>query len=252
MHNPVLLQEVITGLNIKKNGLYIDATVGEGGHLLEIAKRGGKVLGIDWDENQVQNLSHVILGRSPSTSLRINSVTTPESLLDSGRAFAESDSASLARMTSNIVLVQGNFADIEEIAIKNNFFPVDGVLFDLGLSLDQIQKSGRGFSYKNLDEPLDMRIDTTITMTAANLVKSLAQNELYEIFAHFSEEINSLAISQALVRTRSLRPINKVGDLIKIIDQVIGQKNKKTSARIFQALRIAVNNELENLKKGLN
>src|SRR3989338_5769564 len=133
MHTPVLLQEVITGLNIKKNGLYIDATVGEGGHMLEIAKRGGKVLGIDLDEKQVQNLSYVILGRSE--------VTTPEPLLDSGRTFAESDSASLARMTNNIVLVQGNFSDIEKIAIKNNFFPVDGVLFDLGLSLDQIQKS---------------------------------------------------------------------------------------------------------------
>ena len=243
MHNPVLLQEVITGLNIKKNGLYIDATVGEGGHMLEIAKRGGKVLGIDLDEKQVQNLSYVILGRSE--------VTTPEPLLDSGRTFAESDSASLARMTNNIVLVQGNFSDIEKIAKKNNFFPVEAVLFDLGLSMDQIQKSGRGFSYKKLGEPLDMRIDTSLVMTAAKLLKSLDQNELYEIFANYSEEINSLAISQALIRARSLRPIEKVADLIKIIDEVVGHKKQPTYARIFQALRIAVNDELENLKKGL-
>ena len=215
MHTPVLLQEVITGLNIKKNGLYIDATVGEGGHMLEIAKRGGRVLGIDWDNKQIQNLE-----------LRIKNY-------------------------KDIKLEVGNFCEIESIAKKIGFYPVDGVLFDLGLSMDQIQKSGRGFSYKKLGEPLDMRIDTSLVMTAAKLLKSLDQNELYEIFANYSEEINSLAISQALIRARSLRPIEKVADLIKIIDQVVGHKKQPTYARIFQALRIAVNDELENLKKGL-
>jgi len=230
MHNPVLLKETLEGLNIRQDGLYIDATVGEGGHLIEIAKRGGKVLGIDWDEKQIKNLI----------------LRHPEFI--SGSDFKKQ---MLKLVQHDIRIVQGNFADIEDIAKKNNFFPIDSVLFDLGLSMDQIQKSGRGFSYKNLDEPLDMRIDTALATTASNLLKSLDQNELYEIFAHYSEEINSLAIGKALIRARSLRPINKVGDLIKIIDQVLGQKSNKTYARIFQALRIAVNDELENLNKGL-
>ena len=241
MHHPVLLKETVDGLNIKKDGLYIDATVGEGGDLIEIAKRGGKVLGIDADLERIKRLN-VILGTSEAR--------TPESLLDSGRA-PPTKSGSLARMTNNITLVQGNFADIEKIARENNFFPVDGILFDLGLSMEQIEKSGRGFSYRNLDELLDMRIDRTLDTTASNLVNSLEQNELYEIFAHYGEEINSLAISKALVRARTVRPIEKVDNLIKVIDQVLGEKNKKVYARVFQALRIAVNNEFENLKKGL-
>src|SRR3989338_3749648 len=153
MHTPVLLKETIEGLNIRSGGLYIDATAGEGGHLLEIAKRGGKVLGIDADSEQVKRLKDVILGRSKAT--------TPES--DSGQA----------RMTDNIVLVKGNFADIEKIAKKNNFFPVDGILFDLGLSMEQIESSGKGFSYRKINEPLDMRIDSATETTAAELIRSL-------------------------------------------------------------------------------
>ncbi|OGK42755.1 16S rRNA (cytosine(1402)-N(4))-methyltransferase [Candidatus Roizmanbacteria bacterium RIFCSPLOWO2_01_FULL_35_13] len=239
MHTPVLLQEAIEGLNIKKDGLYIDATAGEGGHLTEIARLGRKVLGIDQDEEQIKKLS-VILG---SPTLRR---TTPESSLDSGRA-----SLSLARMTNKIVLVQGNFKDIEKLAKENNFFPVDGILFDLGLSMYQLKKSGRGFSYKNLAEPLDMRISSAIESKASYLINNLEQNELYEIFARYGEEINSLAISKTVVRARSLKPIEKVGDLLQIIDEATGEKDNKTYARIFQALRISVNNELENLKKVL-
>lgn len=216
MHTPVLLKEALEGLNIKKDGLYIDATAGEGGHLLEIAKLGGKVLGIDQDADQIKQLAI------------------------SNQQF------------NNIKLAVGNFADIESIAKINKFFPVNGILFDLGLSINQIQKSEKGFSYKNLDEPLDMRLSTTFEMTAAKIVNNFNQNELYEIFASYGEEINSLAISKAIVRTRTIKPIEKVGELINIIDQVTADKNNKTYARIFQALRIAVNSELENLKKGID
>jgi len=218
MHTPVLLKEAIDGLNIKKEGLYIDATVGEGGHLIEIAKKGGKVLGIDLDEEQISNIKYQI---------------------------------SKSEFLKNIKLVSGNFADIETIARKNKFYPVAGVLFDLGLSLEQIQKSGRGFSYRKLEESLDMRIDTRITTTAADLVNSLNQNQIYEILARYGEEINSLAISRAIIRARSLKKINTVGHLIEIIDRTTGKKDSRTYARVFQALRIAVNDELEKLKKGL-
>lgn len=216
MHTPVLLQAAVEGLNIKQGGFYIDATVGEGGHLLEISKQGGKVLGIDWDDKQIQNLE-----------LRIKNY-------------------------QNTKKVQGNFADIEKIAKANNFFPVDGVLFDLGLSTEQIQTAGRGFSYHKVNEPLDMRICSNLKTTAADIVNSFDQAELYEILAGYSEDINSLAISQAIIRTRAVKKINTVEDLLKIISEKIGIKDNRTNARIFQALRIAVNHEFDNLKKGLN
>lgn len=210
MHHPVLLNEAIEGLKVKKEGLYIDATVGEGGHMREIIKRGGKVLGIEWDEEQI------------------------------------------LKIEDRSKIVKGNFADIEAIARKQHFFPVDGILFDLGLSLGQIKNSGRGFSYENLNEPLDMRIDSSTQTTAQTIVNSLSEEQLYEILARYGEEIHSRSIVQTLVRSRTIKPIITVGDLISIIDRTIGKKNTKTYARIFQALRIAVNNELDNLKKGLN
>ncbi|MBI4226236.1 16S rRNA (cytosine(1402)-N(4))-methyltransferase RsmH [Candidatus Roizmanbacteria bacterium] len=248
MHTPVLLKEAIEGLNVRQNGLYIDATVGEGGHLFEITKRGGKALGIDWDEKQINRLN-VILGRSESDDSRI--VVNNN---DSGQVFRQAQDTEQSRsagMTNNIILVQGNFADIEEIAKKNKFYPVDGVIFDLGLSMGQIDNSKRGFSYNNLAERLDMRLDSRLKTTAADLINSLNQDQIYEILARYGEEINSLAISRALVRARSLKKIKTVGDVVKIIDRAIEKKDKRTYARVFQALRIAVNNELKNLKKGL-
>ncbi len=218
MHYPVLLEEAIEGLDIKKDHLYIDATVGEGGHMVEIAKRGGKVLGIDWDYKQISNIKDQILKSENSKDIK---------------------------------LVIGNFAGIEKIAKENNFFPVDGVLFDLGLSINQIQESNRGFSYENLAERLDMRLNYRLKTTAADLINSLNQNQIYEILARYGEEINSRTIVQTLIRARSLRKIKTAGDLIRIIEKATGKKDRLIYARVFQALRIAVNNELENLKKGL-
>lgn len=208
MHHPVLLKEVIEGLNVKKDGLYIDATFGEAGHSQEILKRGGKILGIELDESQIQNLK-------------------------------------------NIKVVRGNFAEIEKIAKENKFHPVDGILFDLGLSMNQISLSGRGFSYKKPNEPLDMRISLLSTTTAADIVNSFPEDQLYEILAKYSEEINSGPIAHAVFRARTLSKIRTVSDMIRIINDSLGYKNTKVYARVFQALRIAVNNDLDNLKKGL-
>lgn len=215
MHTPVLLQEVLEALEIKKNSLYIDATVGEGGHALKIAELGGKVLGIDIDLEQVQSLKFKI------QSLR------------------------------NIRIVQGNYKDIERIAKKRGFFPVDGVLFDLGLSMRQIRKSGRGFSYNRPDEELDMRLADEEKSKAKDFLNSLDEDSLYEIFARFSEELGSRSIARAIVRSRSLKRIDKVGDLTETIDQAIGRKDEKVYGRIFQSLRIAVNSEFKNMKKGI-
>jgi len=213
-HTPVLLKEVIDNLNIKPNGLYIDATVGEGGHGQEILKKQGRLLGIDRDERQIEGLKQ-------------------------------------KEIFKNAFLFNDNFANIEDIAKKNKYYPVDGIIFDLGLSMRQIQKSKKGFSYKNEDEYLDMRLSNNIIKTASSIINSLKASELYEIFTKYSEEINSRAIAKGIVNARSLKKIEKVGDLLRIIDKTIKRKDKQVYARIFQALRIAVNNEFENLKKAL-
>lgn len=220
MHTPVLLQQVIESLNISAHGKYIDATFGEGGYTREIHNHKGKVLAIDLDRSQL--LSSDLIKESNSLDSRLRG--------------------------NDIVLVQGNFAEIEKIAKENDFFPVDGVIFDLGLSMKQYEDSKRGFSYKKLNEPLDMRIDNSFKLTARDLIKKSTINELYEIFAKNSEEIKSKEIAESI---KSAKKVELVRDLIYAIDRAVGYKSSSVYARIFQALRIAVNGEFDNLKKGL-
>lgn len=212
MHTPVLLKEVIEALNIKKDSLYIDATFGEGGHSQAILEKGGKVLGIDLDPEQIINNQLSII---------------------------------------NLRLVEGNFGDIEKIAKENDFFPVDGIVFDLGLSMRQISQSGRGFSFKKSNEPLDMRMSLKTEATAKDLLNHLSESELYDIFARNSEEINSQAVAREIVIRRQFRKLETVNDLINSIDRAIGEQDKNVYKRIFQALRIQVNDEFKNLKNGL-
>ncbi len=213
MHTPVLLEQVIEALEIKKDGLYIDSTFGEGGYSQAILDKGGKVLGLDLDPGQIINNQLSMI---------------------------------------NLKLVEGNFGDIEKLAKENNFFPVDGVIFDLGLSIRQINQSGRGFSFKRLNEPLDMRMSLKTEMTAKYLLNHLSEAELYEVFAKNSEEINSQNIAREIIVRRSFKKLEIVGNLINCIDRAIGEPDKNVYKRIFQALRIQVNEEFENLKKGLN
>lgn len=214
MHRSVFLEEAIRALEVKEGKRYIDATLGGGGHTSKILKLGGKVLAIEWDDERFKS--------------------------------------SKFRGFKNFRLVLGNFEEIEKIAKTNNFYPVDGVLFDLGLSMEQLDSSGRGFSFKKENEPLDMRISRKLKWTAADFVNSLSAKKLYEVFARYSEEINSWPIAQAIVNARRLKEIKTVGDLRRVIDS-LELKGKKESIlrRIFQALRIKVNDELENLKQGL-
>ncbi len=215
MHTPVLLQETVNGLAVKKGGRYIDATAGAGGHLEALLKLGAHVLAIDWDENQLIAVKRRITNRS------------------------------------HLILVPGNFGQIETIAKKNRFDSVDGVIFDLGLSFNQLSDSGRGFSFKNDDDPLDMRINEKNELKAADLLNSLTKDNLYEIFAKYGEEINSLSIAETIVRTRTVKPYMKVRDLKESIDKTVKNNNNRIYARIFQALRIGVNDELTHLKAGL-
>lgn len=209
MHTPVLLQQAIESLNVKKNGLYVDATFGEGGYTNEILKRGGRVLAIDLDADQ--------LGRSQISN-------------------------------KNLVLKEGNFARIEEIARKADFFPVDGVVFDLGLSMGQLDFGERGLSYNKLSEALDMRIGGKGDLTAEELINGSTEEELYEILAHNSEELKSKEIAKEI---KSRKKVRTVSDLVSAIDKAAGFKSRTIYARIFQALRIEVNREFDNLRKGL-
>ena len=217
-HTPVLLQETLEALQVQKGEKYIDATLGLGGHTQEILKHGGRVLGIELDKESLEHRKQELIYES-------------------------------------VTLVHGNFADIKEIAQKHGFTAVHGVLFDLGLSMWQIRESGKGLSYEQDDELLDMRIcstahETSGTKTAADIVNSYAEDHLYDIFTKNAEELNSRAIAQALVQSRRIKHIRTVGELKRVIETV--SKKTSTLARIFQALRIEVNNEFENIRHGLD
>jgi 16S rRNA (cytosine1402-N4)-methyltransferase len=215
MHHPVLLQTVNEQLAVKKGGLYIDATAGEGNLIEEILKQGGRVLAFDWDKEQINRLRKKFEGKT------------------------------------DLILVNENFAKIYQIALQYQFYPVDGVIFDLGLSAGQLERSGKGFSFKKVNEPLDMRINSYLPLSAADILNRLSFFELDDAFCRFGEDINTKKIVQAIVEKRKIKPIEKVSDLTEIVDTAIERKDEKTYRRIFQALRIMVNHELENLEDGL-
>jgi len=218
-HTPVLLKQVIDALEIEKGKKYLDATFGQGGYSVEIVRRGGEVLAIDLDQEQINRFQ------------KENKLSEQEK--------------------SRLKLVWGNFKDIETIAKSNHFFPVDGVVFDLGLSMGQISDSGRGFSYQKPEEILDMRLDLKNQVKAMDILNKESKDKLYLILAKYSEEIFSKKIVENIVFFRKKKKIETVSDLLTVIDKSLGRKDKKTYARVFQALRIAVNDEIENLKEGL-
>jgi 16S rRNA (cytosine1402-N4)-methyltransferase len=234
-HTPVLLPQVRDALHVKRGGKYIDATIGGGGFTKEILELGGTVLGIDFDTDALEFVrEQVQVGRIKAE-------------------FAES-----------LFLHRGNFRDIGLIARQYGFLQVDGAIFDLGMSSWQIDRSKSGFSYLR-DEPLDMRMDKRGKVTAAVIINKYCEGDLYEILANFSEELNSGAIATAIVRARTVKGgIVRTLELVKIIDNVLRIIYKNMSpeaykselnrclARIFQALRIAVNDELTNLNTGIS
>lgn len=215
-HTSVLLKETIEALNVKKDARYIDATIGGGGHTREILNRGGIVLGIDQDQDAIDFLKGEFVGEK------------------------------------NLTLVHGNFSDIKELAEKNGFGKVRGILFDLGLSSYQIDQSGRGFSIKK-DELLDMRMDAGTEVSALDIVNSWNRDELYEVFTKFGEERNARTITDVIERTRRVKRIETTGELARLIEENVRRQGKiHPATKVFMALRIAVNNELTNLRKGLN
>jgi len=215
-HIPILVTEIVTGLRVEKEKKYIDATIGGGGHALEIVKRGGILLGIDADREAVEF------------------------------------SKGTLQNEKNWKVVQGNFRDIEEIARAEGFGEVDGVLFDLGVSSRQLDDAGKGFTYRSDAARLDMRFDQTKGETAADIIQRSSEDELNEIFSTFGEEERSRAIAHALARARKVKGIETAGDMRAVIESVVGNGGaNEVVSRIFQALRMAVNDEIGSLEKGL-
>ena len=220
-HKPVLLKEIIEALRVETGKKYIDATLGGGGHAAEILKRGGLVLGIDADEEAIRHVEENIKYRE------------------------------------NLILVKENFKNINQIAREKNFDKVSGIIFDLGLSSHQVDSVQRGFSYQR-NAPLDMRMDESLKVKASDLVNVLTKGELYELFTKLGEERNARAISSNIARARRIKPIETTEELSLIVQEAYGMgknispKDKAlTNKRVYQALRIAVNDELNNLKDAL-
>ncbi|HUW95290.1 MAG TPA: 16S rRNA (cytosine(1402)-N(4))-methyltransferase RsmH [Anaerolineae bacterium] len=212
LHTAVLLNEVVEGLEIRAGGRYIDCTVGTGGHARAILERSdpdGELLGIDLD---------------------LAAIAVAERQLSS---FGE-----------RVTLVSDSFARLRAIASAEGFIPADGVLLDLGVSSVQLESAERGFSFRK-DGPLDMRMDPDGDITAAHLVNELDEAELAEIIAAYGEEVKARAIARAIVRNR---PLRTTLELANVVAHAVGRSRRLHPAtRTFQALRIAVNEELEAL-----
>lgn len=215
-HVPVMLEETVEALAVQPGGRYIDCTLGGGGHaraILEHSSPGGQLLGIDADPEAIK------IARS-----------------------------NLEIYSSSVLLVNENFANLQAICIKYDFFPVNGVLFDLGLSSVQL-KNGRGFSFQ-YDSPLDMRFSPSQQITAADIVNTLSEAELAHYIKTYGEEGYSHLIARHIIKER---PINSTLHLARTIERAIGRRRGRIhpATKTFQALRIAVNRELENLEAAL-
>ncbi|MBI2031198.1 MAG: 16S rRNA (cytosine(1402)-N(4))-methyltransferase RsmH [Candidatus Levybacteria bacterium] len=223
-HTPVLLREVLDLLQIKNGEKYIDATLGGGGHTFEILKLGGKVLGIDCDQDAIGFVKFKIQN-------------------------------SKFKIEEDIFLFQGNFRDIDKIAHLKKFTKVSGIILDLGLSSYQLRDKTRGFSFQQ-EGPLDMRMNRNLQVRAENLVNILTKGELYELFSKLGEEHRARSIAEHIVRARRVKTIQTTSELSRIVEEAYGVKKRdlslfekqKINKKVFQALRMAVNDELNSLK----
>lgn len=219
IHQPVLLRQAIQYLNPLPGQNFIDCTLGGGGHTQEILNRigsKGKLLAID---------------------------ASPGTLKEFRDKYVD------LIQSKKIILVQDNFKNLKQIVKDNSFFPVHGILADLGLSSDLLEDSQRGFSFQK-NEFLDMRFDPEQELTAAKIINGYSEEELIEIFKELGEERFSRRIAQRIVQARKKEPIKTTQELSLIIQQSLGRFfRNKSLARIFQALRIEVNQELKALKE---
>jgi len=218
-HKSVLLQETITYLDVKSGQKYIDGTLGGGGHTYEILKHGGKVLGIDVDEDALTFVKNDL-------GIKIKDLKFGEDL----------------------VLVKGNFKNIDSLAKEQGFDNVSGILLDIGVSSHHFEDPERGFSFQK-EGPLDMRMDKDLSVKAEDLINGLSKNELEELLIKFGEEPFSRRIVAAILERRKIKRIETTTELAEIIRKAVPfiKKGINPATRVFQALRIAVNDELFSL-----
>lgn len=219
IHQPVLLEEVIASLAPADGGIYVDGNLGLGGHaerILEQSAPGGRLIGFDWD----------------------------------AEAMARAQER-LARFGDRIHYVHRNFTALEETLMEQGVRHIDGLLLDLGLSSLQLDASGRGFSFRG-EEPLDMRMDSRRPLTAADLLNTRSQQELADIFYYYGEERQARPIAEAVVAARKRQPLCTTAQLVELVERAVPRrfhpKKIHVATKVFQALRIAVNQELENLQ----
>ena len=223
MHIPVLLQETIKYLNVEKNKNYVDATSGSGGHSEEILKRNypkGKVLMIDLDGYAIK-----ILKEKFAKEVKDN----------------------------RAIIKQGNYKDLLEIVKKTNFKEISGILFDLGMSKMNLENSNRGFSF-NRDEPLLMTYSDDIQYTAYDFINYEPFEKIRDILRNYGQERYASIIAKKIVEKRKIKKIESSLELSQLIKEIYPKRHLKIhpATKTFQAIRIYVNDELNNLTKGLN
>jgi 16S rRNA (cytosine1402-N4)-methyltransferase len=210
-HIPALLKESIDGLNIRPDGIYVDVTFGGGGHSMEILRRlsTGKLIAFDQDEDAGLNV--------PSDQ--------------------------------RFLFLDQNFRFLKNNLLFNDIRSIDGLIADLGVSFHQFDEPERGFTFRQ-DAPLDMRMNRSAQVTAAQLLKTLDESSLADIFYNYGELTNSRRIAREIVIARTLKPLTSVSDMINTIGRLAPfRQEHKFYAKVFQALRIAVNHEIDYLKE---
>lgn len=218
-HKSVLLYESVEGLNIKKDGIYVDATLGYGGHSLEILKRinEGFLFAFDQDSEAIEY------------------------------------SRERLKKYDNYKIIKSNFANMKECMHEMGVYKVDGILFDIGVSSMQLDEDYRGFSYHN-DARLDMRMDTDSSFSAYELVNQYSYQELVRVLRDYGEEKYASSIAKNIIKTREVSPIETTQELVEIIKRSMPMKELRDghpARKTFQAIRIEVNHELDVLESGL-
>ena len=224
IHKPVLLKEILEVFDPRPGQNFVDATINGGGHagaILELVGEKGMVLGIDWDCELIEKLRDLPVPPGER----------------------------------NLKLICDNYADVKHIVAKHNFGPVAGVLADLGFSSYHLEKSGRGFSFLK-DEPLDMRYSREAnTLTAEKIINSWPLEKIEDVLRTYGEERFAGRIARGIISARNAKKISRTGELAKIVERNVPPQYRRMrlhpATRSFQALRIAVNRELENLEKAL-
>ena len=217
-HVPVMVREVVEGLVVDAGGIYLDATVGGGGHslaILQALREEGRLIAADRDPAAVQQAQ-----------------------------------CALAPDSKRVIVMQGSFGQLKELLVCQEIESLNGALFDLGVSSAQLDRSQRGFSFRQ-SGPLDMRMDSTQVESAAEWLARISEEELVRVIREYGEERQARRIARTIIQLRQVQALTTTGDLRRAVESTRPQMLTKTLARVFQAVRIAVNDELGQLDRGL-